>query len=51
VIGTFAGGLMLTLIVTFVTLTKLSIGFQYLIEGIILVSILAVSSTTRGDAA
>ncbi len=48
--GTFAGALMLTLIVTFITLTKLSIGLQYLIEGIVLVAILAVSSSKEDTA-
>jgi ribose transport system permease protein len=44
VAGTLAGGLMLMLIVTFITLTRLSIGFQYLIEGAILIIILTVST-------
>ncbi len=42
--GTLAGALMLTLIVTFITLTRLSMGLQYLIEGAVLIAILAVSS-------
>lgn len=43
VIGTLAGGLMLTLLVTFITLTQLPRGYQYLIQGAILIFILSMS--------
>ena len=44
VVGTIFGAMMLTLVVSFITLTKLSIGIQYIIEGAILIMILTVST-------
>ena len=48
--GALAGALMLTLIVTFITLTRLSMGLQYLIEGAFLIVILVVSSGKENTA-
>jgi ribose transport system permease protein len=50
VAGTMGGALMMTLIVTFINLTKLSAGFQDLIEGAILILIL-VASVSKSEAA
>lgn len=50
VIGTMGGALLLTLVVTFITLTKLSAGLQYLIEGAILISVL-IASTSKPEEA
>jgi len=50
VIGALGGSLLLTLIVTFLTLTKLSAGYQNLIEGAILILILVASDTRKSAA-
>ncbi len=42
-VGTLAGGLMLMLIVTFTVLTHLSIGIQYIIEGVIIVLMMCMT--------
>jgi ribose transport system permease protein len=47
VIGVLGGSLLLTLVVTFLTLTKLSAGYQNLIEGAILILILVASDTKK----
>jgi len=47
VAGTLGGALLLTLLVTFLDLTRLSDGFQYLIQGAALILILTMSKSNR----
>jgi ribose transport system permease protein len=50
VAGTMGGALMLTLVQTFLTLTKLSAGLQYLIEGAILMLVLIAAKPKPEEA-